>query len=102
MFCEMGLWLPSQTALMTEEGMADWYTDRKSATEGVHPDDYDKIVTDYVPNYGVTVYQPPGWPKAWEVLQPAFDAMKIGDKTVEEAMSEAVPEANAALEEAGL
>jgi multiple sugar transport system substrate-binding protein len=93
-FCRTGLWLPSQTALMTEEGLQTWIT------EGVHPADYQKIVTEYLPNYGHVLYQPPGWPQADAVITPALQAIWIGDMTAEEALTTAVPEANAALEAA--
>jgi multiple sugar transport system substrate-binding protein len=92
-FCRTGLWLPSQTALMTEEGLQEWIG------EDVHPTDYAKIATEYLPNYGKVLYQPIGYPRANSVLQPALDAIWIGDMTAEEALTTAVPEANAILEE---
>ncbi len=99
-FLKMGLWLPSQTDLMTEEGLARWMTARVSPTEGVHPPGYEQIVTEYVPKYGHILYQPPGYQKVEAVTNPAFDAIWIGDKTAEEALTEIVAEGNAVLEEA--
>ena len=99
LFLRMGLWLPSQTALMTPEGMAKWYTERKSPTEGVHPPGYDKIVTEFVPKYGHVLYGPPGYPKIASVINPGLDAIWIGDKTAQQAMTEVVPQANAILEQ---
>jgi len=99
-FLRMGLWLPSQTDLMTEEGLEKWMTTRISATEGVHPPGYELIVTEYVPKYGHILYQPPAYQKVETVLNPAFDAIWIGDKTAEEALSEVVAEGNAIFEEA--
>jgi multiple sugar transport system substrate-binding protein len=101
-FLKMGLWLPSQTALMTPDGMAKWYTDRTAPGVGVHPAGYDKIVTEYVPKYGHVLYMPPGYNEADAIITPALDAVWIGDKTAEEAMTVAVPEANAILEAAKL
>jgi multiple sugar transport system substrate-binding protein len=98
-FCKMGLWLPSQTDLMTEEGLARWMTLRVAPGEGVHPEGYDKIVTDYVPNYGKVLYMPPGYSEADSIITPALDAIWVGDKTAEQAMAEAVPDANAILQE---
>lgn len=92
-FCRTGLWLPSQTALMTEEGLTEWIT------EGVHPTDYYKIATEYLPGYGMVAYAPIGNPRASSVINPALDAIWIGDQTAEEALAAAVPEANAILEE---
>ena len=97
-FLKIGLWLPSQTALMTPEGMKKWYTVRTSPTEGVHPEGYDLIVTEYVPKYGHVLYMPPGWSKADAIVTPALQSVWVGDQTAEEAMSAVVPEANAALE----
>jgi multiple sugar transport system substrate-binding protein len=75
---------------------------RTSPTEGVHPEGYELIVTEYVPKYGKVLYMPPGYPQADSIITPALDAIWIGDKTAEQAMKEAVPEANAVLKaEAG-
>jgi multiple sugar transport system substrate-binding protein len=97
-FLQIGLWIPSQTALMTAEGMDKWYSDRVSPTEGVHPEGYDKIVTEYVPKYGHVLYMPPGYAEADSIIIPALDAIWVGDQTAEEAMIAAVPDANAVLE----
>jgi multiple sugar transport system substrate-binding protein len=99
LFLRMGLWLPSQTPLMTEEGLQKWMTLRTSPTEGVHPEGYELIVTEFVPKYGRVLYMPPGWPKADSMIAPALDAIWVGDKTAEEALTQAVPEANVILEE---
>jgi multiple sugar transport system substrate-binding protein len=98
-FCRIGLWLPSQTALMTEEGLPRWMTLRTAPGMGVHPEGYDKIVADYVPNYGKILYMPPGYGEADAIVTPALDAVWIGDQTAEEAMSAVVADANAILEE---
>jgi multiple sugar transport system substrate-binding protein len=92
-FCKIGLWLPSQTALMTAEGLKTWIT------PGVHPDGYVDIVTKFVPQHGRVLYMPPGWPKVDKVLAPAFDKIRNGDATAIDAMKAAVPEANAILAE---
>lgn len=99
-FLKMGLWLPSQTALMTEEGMKKWYTERKGPGEGVHPAGYDKIVTEYVPKYGKVLYMPPGYSEAESIITAGLDAIWVGDKTAEQAMADVVPNANKKLEEA--
>jgi ABC-type glycerol-3-phosphate transport system substrate-binding protein len=57
-------------------------------------------VTEYVPKYGHILYQPPGYQQVEAVTAPAFDAIWIGDKTAEEALTEIVPEGNAILQEA--
>ena len=93
-FCKIGLWLPSQSDLMTEEGLKGWIT------EGVHPEGYVDIVTKFVPQYGRVLYMPPGWAEASQILQPGFDKLFVGDATAEDAMAEVVPDANKVLQEA--
>jgi len=99
-FLKIGLWLPSQTALMTADGMKKWYTERKAPGDGVHPAGYDKIVTEFVPKYGHVLYMPPGYPEADALITPALDAVWVGDKTAEAAMKAVVPQANAVLKAA--
>lgn len=99
-FLKIGLWLPSQTALMTPEGMKTWYSERKSPEEGVHPAGYDTLVTKYVPQNGFPFYEPPGWPDARALLFPEVDAIWNGDKTAEEAFKAVVPECNEILKAA--
>jgi multiple sugar transport system substrate-binding protein len=91
-FCKIGLWLPSQSALMTPEGLNEWIT------EGVHPEGYEQIATEYLPGYGHVLYQPIGWAEADAVVTPALQAVWIGDMTAEVAMAEAVPQANEILQ----
>jgi len=91
-FCKIGLWLPSQSALMTREGLDTWIT------EGVHPEGYEKIVTEFVPKYGQVLYQPIGWAEADAVVTPALDGVWTGDMTAEAAMADAVPQANEILQ----
>lgn len=93
-FCKIGLWLPSQSDLMTEAGLATWIT------EGVHPEGYVDIPTKFLPQYGSVLYQAPGWSEASQILQPGFDRIWIGDATAEQAMAEVVPGANKVLQEA--
>lgn len=96
MFCEMGLWLPSQTELMTPEGLDTWLNDE------VHPKGYEQIVTDYVPNYGKVLYTPPGWPKVGDILNPAFDAIWVGDAQATDVLPQASEEANEILKQEAL
>jgi ABC-type glycerol-3-phosphate transport system substrate-binding protein len=89
-YCKEGLWLPSQTALLTPEAIARW------CTAPVHPAGFEKIVTEYVPRFGHFLTMPVGYAKAEAILTPAMDAIWIGDSTAVEAMA-VVPEANDAL-----
>jgi len=93
-FCKSGLWLPSQSDLMTPEGLQTWIT------EGVHPEGFVDIPTKFLPKYGSVLYQPVGWAEAAQILQPGFDKIFVGDATAEQAMSEVVAPANKVLQEA--
>jgi multiple sugar transport system substrate-binding protein len=96
-FCKTGLWLPSQTALMTPEGIKKWYTERKGPGDGVHPVGYDQILTKFVAKYGKVLYLPPGYPEANQIITPALDKVWVGDATAADALKTAVPEANKIL-----
>lgn len=96
-FCKTGLWLPSQTALMTPEGIKKWYTERKGPGNGVHPAGYDQIITKFVSKYGKVLYLPPGYPEANQIITPALDKVWVGDATAAEVLKTAVPEANKVL-----
>ena len=90
-YCNLGLWLPSQTALMTDEAINRWLT------PPIHPDGYADIVTKFVPDYGHFLTMPVGYQKAADtVLGPAFDTIWVGDQSAEDAM-QVVPEANEVL-----
>jgi len=91
-FNRIGLWLPNQTSLLTEEGLKSWIT------EGVHPPGFELLVTKYVPRFGHFVPMPVGMQEVTNILGAAFDSVWAGDATAEEAMAKAVPEANAAFQ----
>jgi multiple sugar transport system substrate-binding protein len=72
-FAKIGLWIPNQTAMLTEEGLAGWIT------EGIHPDNYKELPIDYLPKHGVAVRLPAGWIEAQnDYIVPAFDALAAG------------------------
>ncbi|MBX3070437.1 MAG: sugar ABC transporter substrate-binding protein [Thermomicrobiales bacterium] len=77
---QAGLWLPSHTSLLTPEGIASWMT------EGVHPEGYDQLVTDYVANYGHNLFYPAGYAEANEMIVSALDPVWIGAQTAQEAL----------------
>ncbi len=93
-YCRSGLWLPSQTSLMTDEAIARWCIPPE------HPPGYELIVTEYTPKYGHYLTMPVGYRKAADTaLQPAFDKIWIGDAKAEDVFPEAVAEANRIMEE---
>ncbi len=87
-FLKIGLWIPSQNALMTPEGIASW------VTEGIHTPNYTQFVTDYLPKHGVAVRLPAGYIEASnDYITPAFDAVFAGEPA-EKIMPDAVKAAN--------
>lgn len=87
-FMKIGLWLPSQTAQTTEEGMAEWIT------EGIHPDNYRQFVSEYLPKYGVATRIPAGYVEGnLNFITPAYEAIQNGTPAVD-VMPEAVRQAN--------
>jgi multiple sugar transport system substrate-binding protein len=90
-FLKIGLWLPSQTGLMTPEGIASW------VTEGIHPANYTEFVTDYLPKHGVAVRLPAGNIEASnDYITPAFEALAAGEPA-EKVFPDAVKQANAVI-----
>ena len=74
------------------EGLATWIT------EGVHPEGYSAIATDYLLNYARALPYPPGYAEADRLVVSALDPVWIGDATVEEAMSaDVIEQINAVL-----
>ncbi len=96
-FCKSGLWLPSQTALMTPEGIKKWITVRNGPGDGVHPAGYEQIITKFAAKYGKVLYLPPGYPEASQIITPALDKVWVGDATAADALKDAVPAANKVL-----
>jgi multiple sugar transport system substrate-binding protein len=87
-FLKIGLWIPSQTALTTPEGLDSWIT------EGIHPENYRQFVSEYIPKYGNAVRVPPGFIEATnDFLTPAYEAMQTGTP-VEDVWPDAVASAN--------
>ena len=79
--CKVGLWLPSHTSLLTEEGLASWIT------PGVHPDGYKQIATEYLTKNTKYSFLPPGSSEANQILTSALDPVWVGQKTAAEALS---------------
>ncbi len=87
-FCKIGLWLPSQTALMTDEGLASWIT------KGIHPANYPDFVKEYLPKYGVTARIPAGYTDAGaNFITPAYQAIANGSKATD-VLPDAIKQAN--------
>jgi multiple sugar transport system substrate-binding protein len=79
--CQVGLWLPSHTSLISTDGLATWIT------AGVHPDGYDLIASKYLRENSQSYYYPAGFQEADQLVTSALDPVWIGDKTVDEAIN---------------
>lgn len=93
-FCKIGLWVPSQTAMLTADGLKTWIT------KGIHPDNYADFVSTYLPKYGTVPNFPAGYLEAsTKYLYPAMT--DIGNGTpLEKAIPSAVKSANEVLAKA--
>jgi multiple sugar transport system substrate-binding protein len=91
-----GLWLPSHTSLLTDEGIGKWLT------PGVHPDGYKQIATDYLGKAARNYFYPAGFSEANTLVNAALDPVWIGQKTADQALKEAdaVAKAEAVLAKA--
>lgn len=78
--CQAGLWLPSHTSLLTEEGLGEWLT------PDVHPEGYGQIAADYVFEYGKALFYPAGYSESDQMLVAALDPVWIGNQTAQEAL----------------
>jgi multiple sugar transport system substrate-binding protein len=94
-FLKIGLWLPSQTALTTPEGLKTWIT------PGIHPDNYSDFVTDFLPKYGVTTRIPPGYIEAASTyITPILDAIAGGTPADKAITKDVIQKANDILAKA--
>jgi multiple sugar transport system substrate-binding protein len=89
--CKAGLWLPSHTSLLTEEGLSSWIT------EGVHPEGYRQIATDYLANHSQIYHYPAGFGEANQLLTTALDPVWIGQAAAADVVT---PELAAQMSEA--
>ncbi len=90
-FCKLGLWVPNQTAMLTPEGMDEWIT------EGIHPANYRKFVSEYIPKHMSPTLVPAGYPRAQAIFYPAIERVMNGEGPAAELIPPAVAEANAIL-----
>ena len=87
-FIKIGLWLPSQSAQVTPDGIKQW------ETKGIHPANYVDFVTDYLPKNGVALRIPNGYIEAnSSFITPAFQALAAGSAAAD-VIPEAVKQAN--------
>ena len=92
---KVGLWLPSHTSLLTEEGIAKWLT------PGVHPDGYKQIATDYLGKAARNYFYPAGFAEADQILTSALDPAWVGKVSVKDALTaDVIGKAQAVLDKA--
>jgi multiple sugar transport system substrate-binding protein len=91
-----GLWLPSHTSLLTEEGIGKWLT------PGVHPENYKQIATDYLGKASRNYFYPAGFAEADQIITSALDPVWVGKASVEQALkdADAIAKAEAVLTKA--
>jgi multiple sugar transport system substrate-binding protein len=93
--CKVGLWLPSHTSLLTEEGLNSWIT------PDVHPEGYRQIASDYLAKHSRIYPYPPGWAEANQLISAALDPVWIGQQTAEQAVTtDLMQQVNDALQKA--
>jgi multiple sugar transport system substrate-binding protein len=93
---KVGLWLPSHTGLLTEEGISKWLT------PGVHPAGYKQIATDYLGKSARNYFYPAGFAEADQIITSALDPVWVGKAKVDQALkdSDAIAKAEAVLAKA--
>jgi multiple sugar transport system substrate-binding protein len=93
---KVGLWLPSHTSLLTEEGIAKWFT------PGVHPEGYKQIATDYLGKAARNYFYPAGFAEADQIITAALDPIWIGKAKADQALkdADAIAKAEAAIAKA--
>ena len=89
----VGLWGVSHTTLLTDEGVKLWWN------EGVHPDNWLPLESDYKFNYGHVVPNVLGTLRTGSMLTNGLAEIWIGTKTAEEVLTELTPVLNQTLEE---
>jgi multiple sugar transport system substrate-binding protein len=91
-----GLWLPSHSSLLTEEGISKWLT------PGVHPEGYKQIATDYLGKASRNYFYPAGFAEADQLITSALDPVWVGKGKVEQALkdADAIAKAEAVLAKA--
>jgi multiple sugar transport system substrate-binding protein len=94
--CKAGLWLPSHTSLLSEQGLSTWIT------PGVHPEGYKQIATEYLTKNTRYYYQPAGFEEANQIITSALDPVWIGQKTAAEVLTpDLIKQAEAVVQKAG-
>jgi multiple sugar transport system substrate-binding protein len=92
---KVGLWLPSHTSLLTDEGISKWLT------PGVHPDGYKQIATDYLGKAARNYFYPAGFSAADQILTSALDPAWVGKSSVKDALTpEVIAKAEAEITKA--
>jgi multiple sugar transport system substrate-binding protein len=88
---QIGLWGVSHQTLLTDEGVATWFT------EGVHPENWLPLEKEYKFNYGRVVPNVIGMGKAGTMITQAIADVYIGARTAQEVFTELNPQLNQTL-----
>lgn len=90
---QRGLWNPSHTTLLSASGIKRWLDPR------VHPEGYEKLVTEYMAKYGYADVPVVGIRKASALLNEGLSQVWAGRSAAADVLKDVVPRANRVLEE---
>jgi multiple sugar transport system substrate-binding protein len=88
-----GLWNPSHTSLMSPSGIKRWLDPK------VHPEGFDRLVTDFMVRYGYADIPAVGVRKATTVLNEGLNQVWSGAASAADVLKDTVARANKVLDE---
>ena len=87
-----GLWMPNEKRWYHDPELLSIWIDNEN-----HPPEYKTAVVDYSLDYvskPLPNFRLPNWPGMWQILNPAFEQVWLGEKTAEEVIAEVMPQAS--------
>lgn len=86
-----GLWMPNEKRWYHDPELLSIWIDNEN-----HPPEYKTAVVDYslehvnkpLPNFRL-----PNWPGMWQIINPAFEQVWLGEMTADQAVAEVMPQA---------
>jgi multiple sugar transport system substrate-binding protein len=90
---QKGLWNPSHTTLLSASGVKKWLDPR------VHPEGYERLVTDFMVKYGYADIPAAGIRKASTVLNEGLSQVWAGRAAAADVLKDTVARANKVLDE---
>ncbi len=90
---QKGLWNPSHTSLLTAAGVKKWFN------PNVHPEGYDRLVTDYMAKFGYADIPIVGYRKGLAVINEDLQQVWTGKAAAADVLKDSVSRANKVLEQ---